>query len=167
MTLNSAPPAVQARSGALAIVVGGLTAGVLDLTWACIGSGWWPTPLGVAGGLLGRQVIHTGGVSIWLMGVFLHFFIAFSFATCYYVASRKLVVLTEHPLVCGLAYGAAVEVFMTFVVLPLSALHIKSHFSLHYLLTGLWSHMILIGLPISLSARWFSKSGRAPIHAAR
>jgi len=110
----------------------------------------------VASGLLGRQAIR-GGPGTYVLGVFLHFFIALSVATIYYVASRRLSFLKEHPLVCGLFYGMAVELVMNLVVLPLSALHARGPYELHELLQGLLAHMFLIGLPISFSIRRFAK----------
>ena len=62
----------------LAIGVGGVVAGTLDLLQACILFGW-DIPLSIAGGLLGRQAVH-GGVDIYILGVLLHFFIATSAA---------------------------------------------------------------------------------------
>jgi hypothetical protein len=139
----------------LAIGVGGLIAGALDLTQACVLFGW-DIPLAIAAGLLGRQAFH-GGPATYILGVLLHFFIAFSFAAFYYAASRRLRFLTEHPLVCGLAYGAAVEQVMNLAVLPLSALHSRGPFELHDLILGLLVHMVVIGLPISYSVRRFAK----------
>src|ERR1700691_2064000 len=72
------------------------------------GIGPGDTPLSIAGGLLGAKA-DSGGVGIYLLGVCLHFFIAFSAAAVYYGASRRLIFLKEHPLVCGLFYGAGVE----------------------------------------------------------
>ena len=138
-----------------AIVVGGLVAGILDLTQAFIFFGW-RVPLVVASGLLGRQAMR-GGPGTYVLGVLLHFFIALSVATIYYVASRRLSFLKEHPLVCGLFYGMAVELVMNLVVLPLSALHARGPYELHDLLQGLLAHMFLIGLPISFSIRRFAK----------
>src|SRR5579864_1559783 len=138
----------------LAIAVGGLTAGTLDLTQACLLFGW-KTPLAIAGGLLGRQAFH-GGVGIYVLGVFLHFFIACSAAAVYYMASRKLDFLIEHPLVCGLFFGAAVEEVMNLIVLPLSALHDRGPYDLHDLILGLVVHMTVVGLPISYSVRRFA-----------
>jgi len=138
----------------LAIAVGGLTAGTLDLTQACLLFGW-KTPLAIAGGLLGRQAFH-GGVGIYVLGVFLHFFIACSAAAVYYMASRKLDFLIEHPLVCGLFFGAAVEEVMNLIVLPLSALHARGPYDLHDLILGLVVHMTVVGLPISYSVRRFA-----------
>jgi Na+/alanine symporter len=139
----------------LAIAVGGGIAGVLDLTQACILFGW-RIPLVIAGGLLGRQALH-GGVGTYVLGVFLHFFIACSAAAVYYAASRRLVFLTEHPLVCGLFYGIAAELVMSYIVLPLSALHSRGPYELHDVILGLLVHMVVVGLPISFSVRRFAK----------
>src|SRR6476660_2356799 len=102
---DSAPPPVGKRNALLAIAVGGLVAGTLDLLQACILFGW-DIPLAIAAGLLGRQAFQ-GGVGTYILGVFLHFFIALSAASVYYAAIRRLVFLKEHPLVCGLFFGGA------------------------------------------------------------
>jgi hypothetical protein len=143
------------RSALLAIAVGGGIAGTLDLTQASILFGW-KIPLVIAGGLLGQQAFQ-GGAGTFVLGVFLHFFIACSAAAVYYAASRKLVFLKEHPLVCGLFFGAAVEEVMNLIVLPLSALHAKGPYTLHDLILGLLVHMVVVGLPISFSVRRFAK----------
>jgi Na+/alanine symporter len=152
---DSAPLLLRKGNALLAIAMGGLIAGVLDLTQACILFGW-DIPLAIAGGLLGRQAFH-GGVGTYILGVFLHFFIACSAAAVYYAASRRLSFLTEHPLVCGLFFGAAVEEVMNLVVLPLSALHARGPYKLHDLILGLLVHMVVVGLPISYSVRRFAK----------
>ena len=139
----------------MAIVTGGLIAGALDLTQACILFGW-DIPLAIAGGLLGPAAFR-GGAGTYVLGVFLHFFIAFSAAAVYYAASRKLVFMTEHALVCGLFYGAAVDLVMRLVVLPLCALHARGPYQLHDLILGLLVHMVVVGLPISFSVRRFAK----------
>src|SRR6476660_10404251 len=105
MTADSASRPSGKRSALLAIGVGGLVAGILDLLQACILFGW-NIPLAIAGGLLGRQAFQ-GGVGTYVLGVFLHFFIALSAASVYYAAIRRLVFLKEHPLVCGLFFGGA------------------------------------------------------------
>jgi Na+/alanine symporter len=152
---DSAPSSLRKRNALLAIAVGGGIAGTLDLTQACILFGR-RIPLVIAGGLLGRQAFH-GGVGTYVLGVALHFFIAFSAAAVYYAASRRLVFLKEHPLVCGLFYGAAVEEVMNLIVLPLSALHARGPYTLHDLILGLLVHMVVVGLPISFSVRRFAK----------
>jgi hypothetical protein len=140
----------------LAIAAGGGIAGVLDLTQASILFGW-KVPLVIAGGLLGPDA-RNGGAGTFILGVILHFFIASSAAAIYYGASRRLHFLIEHPLVCGLFFGAAVEEVMTLIVLPLSALHDRGPYELHDLIQGLLVHMVVVGLPISFSIRRFAKS---------
>jgi hypothetical protein len=152
---DTAPRPLGKRNALLAIAVGGFTAGTLDLLQACILFGA-RIPLVIAAGLLGRQALK-GGMGTYVLGVLLHFFIAFSFATFYYAASRRLSFLKEHPLVCGLAYGAGVELVMTLIVLPLSALHAKGPYQLHDLILRLLVHMVVVGLPISYSVWRFAK----------
>ena len=143
------------NNAVLAIAVGGLTAGTLDLIQACILFGS-KVPLFIAAGLLGRQALK-GGTATYLLGVLLHFFIALSAAAIYYAASRKLVFLREYPFVCGLFFGGAVEQVMNLVVLPLSALHARGPYQLHDLILGLVVQMVVIGLPISYSVRRFAR----------
>jgi Na+/alanine symporter len=139
-----------------AIGTSGLIAGALDLTQAMTLFGS-RIPLSIAAGLLGRQAFR-GGPGTYLLGIFLHFFIATSFAAVYYYAATgRLRFLLEHPLVCGLFYGAAVELVMNLVVLPLSALHARGPYTLYDLILGLLMHMAVVGLPISFSVQWFAK----------
>jgi hypothetical protein len=145
----------QTGSAFRAIAAGGLIAGTLDLTQACILFGW-DIPLSIAGGLLGPKAAH-GGAAIYVLGVLLHFSIALSAAAIYYAASRRLIFMREHPLVCGLLFGAVVQEVMNLVVLPLSALHARGPYELHDLLQGLLVHMVVVGLPISYSVRRFAK----------
>jgi hypothetical protein len=151
----SAPRSLVKRNALLAIGVGGLIAGTLDLTQACVLFGW-DIPLSIAGGLIGIKALH-GGIATYVLGVFLHFFIALSAAAIYYAASLRLVFLKEHPLLCGLFFGAAVETVMNLIVLPLSALHARGPYELHDLIQGLLVHMVVVGLPISFSVRRFAK----------
>ena len=155
MVGNSASGRSGKRNALLAIALGGLAVGTLDLTQACILFGW-NIPLAIAGGLLGPRAFH-GGAATYALGVLLHFFIACSAAAVYYAASRRLHFLIEHPLICGLYFGATVELVMSYVVLPLSALHAKGPYELHDVLQGLLVHMVVVGLPISFSVRRFAK----------
>ena len=90
------------------------------------------------------------------LGLGLHYFIAFGAATTYVVASRYLTVLNEHSVLCGLLFGAAVYLFMTFVVIPLSALN--RPFSMSFFLGQLVINMACVGLPIALVVKDFSRA---------
>lgn len=142
-------------SAVLAIAAGGLVAGTLDLTQALVLFGK-SVPLAIAGGLLGQQAFH-GGAGTYVLGVLLHFFIACSAAAIYFAVSRKLNFLTEYPLVCGLFFGAAVQLVMSLVVLPLSALHAMGPYTYRDLVSGFLVHMVIVGLPISFSVHRFAR----------
>src|SRR5579863_8998164 len=90
------------KSVLLAIGIGGLAAGTLDLLQACRLFGW-DIPLAIAAGLLGKGAF-SGGVGTYILGVALHYFIATSAAAIYYGVSRRLIFLRESWLVCGLFF---------------------------------------------------------------
>jgi hypothetical protein len=142
-----------------AIFWGGLWCGILDFLSAV--TAWRVSPVrigqSIAGGLLGRTEAVQGGWRTALLGVFLHFVIAFGAATVYVVASRRLRFLTQHAVIAGLLYGWVVFLFMNMVVLPLSALHADplrwtSFSPWPTLVTGPIGHPFLVGLPIALAA---------------
>jgi hypothetical protein len=131
----------------LPILTGGAVAGTFDLIAAFISFGW-AVPRAIAGGLLGPQARH-GGPGTWILGLFLHFFIATIIAAVYCLTSRRLTFLRDHFVVCGIFYGMAAYLVMNLIVLPLSAYHARGPFPLHALIQGLLIHMILIGVPIA------------------
>ena len=155
MIEQAAPRPTGTRNALSAIGVGGFIAGTLDLLQACIQLGW-DIPLLIAGGLLGAKADH-GGVGNYLLGIFLHFFIALSAAATYYAASRLLPFMNHHPLLCGLYFGATVRLVMHLIVLPLSALHATAPLPIHDLLWGLLQKGVVVGLPIAYSVRHFAK----------
>jgi hypothetical protein len=137
-----------------AIGIAGFVAGTLDILQACTLFGW-DIPKVIVAGLLGPAVIKDGGAGIYLLGLVLHYFIACSAATIFYAASRRLRFMTEHWVVCGLFFGMAVEFTMGYVVLPLSALHVRGPFELKDVLLGFGVHMVVVGLPIAGCVRKF------------
>lgn len=143
---------VRTKSLLAPIIAGGLVAGTFDEICAFLSFGR-NVPRVVAAGLVGRQAIHSTGAGIWILGVVLHFVVAFGAAAVYCVASRKLHFLREHFVVCGLFYGVAVFITMYLVVMPLSALHAMGPYSYRTLVQAIAVHMVLIGLPIAISLR--------------
>jgi|SRR5262249_18101246 len=142
-----------------AIFFGGLLAGIFDLTQAFIGySLMGSTPFrilqAVAGGIFGRMHTRQMGWTSAAVGLLCHFTVAFGAATVYYVASKKLRLLIQRPVLCGLIYGELVFLFMYFVVIPLSALG-HATFNLATYITGPIGHPLLVGLPIALCVRRF------------
>ena len=111
----------------------------------------------VAAGLLGPKSFQ-GGMKTAILGGVLHFFIAFSWAAIYYIASRRLTFMVENAVISGLLYGELVWLVMNCVVIPLSALHHGPRFDTASIITGPIGHLFLVGLPIALAVkRWAPK----------
>ena len=110
------------------VLAGALVVGSLDILYAIvfwsIRAGATPTRIfqSVAAGILGRDAARNGGIDSAILGAFLHYFIAFAIVFVYWLASRRLAVLTERPWLCGAIYGLGVYAFMNYVVIPLSAI---------------------------------------------
>jgi len=148
-----------------AIVYGGLTAGVLDILDAMIffdiRNGLTPIRVlhSVASGLVGRERAINGGIKTALLGLFLHFLIAFIMATVFFGASLLLPTLIRHAVLWGLTYGVACYFVMTYVVVPLSAAAPRpGPIPWAVFLNGIIGHALLVGMPIALCAR---RSARA------
>jgi hypothetical protein len=156
MKVTASSTSAQSHSLVLPILVGGLIAGTFDAIAAIVAFGWGMAR-GIASGLLGSKAF-SGGLGTWFLGLALHFFIAISAAAIYCYASRRLVFLREHFIVCGIFYGIAIYLVMNLVVLPLSAVPFPvGPFTVRALYQGLLIHMFLIGLPIAASLRFLSK----------
>jgi hypothetical protein len=143
-----------------AIFWSGLTAGAMDITAACLHSGYygrgpiWLLQI-VAGGLLGRENSLQGGLKTAALGLFLHFFIAFVWAALYCAVSLKLPLLTDRAVLSGVLYGLVVYLFMYTVVRPLSALHLRFFDqTTSAMLIAVLIHICCVGLPIALTVRW-------------
>ncbi len=161
---TAASPTPQSGPGRAfpAIFWGGLLAGIGDITQAFIVFRYFnasATPFrilqGIPRGIFGARVFQMGWTSA-LLGIVIHFTIATTAAALYWIASRRMRALVERPVVFGLLYGEAVFLFMYFVVMPLSAIGFPK-FSLATYLTGPLGHTVLVGLPISLETRRFSR----------
>ena len=142
-----------------AILLGGLIAGACDITYASVqgllaGRPVVRTLQSVATGLLGREALQ-GGWATGALGLLLHFVIALCIAAVYFAASRKMAILVDRAWFSGPLFGAMVYLFMNHVVVPLSA----APFRIPDTLLGLSVHMFLVGLPIALSVRHYSKMG--------
>lgn len=149
----------RVRRGALRpIIIAGIAVGVMDIASAFIMAHFrGSTPMRllqfVASGLLGQSAFE-GGATTAALGLTLHFAIAFSVVTVFYLATRKLPALLERPVLSGLAYGLIVFAVMNLVILPLSAA--KPRHALVPDVIQIAIHMFIIGLPTALLIRRFS-----------
>jgi hypothetical protein len=143
-----------------AIVGGGLLAGAVDITFACVASamlrGATPIRVGqsVASGLLGRDAALAGGVATGLLGLALHFVMVIIMAAAYYVAAKRVPLLVKHAVPCGIAYGLGLYLVMNYVVLPLSAIgRHGGNGPLSVVIPEILVHMFGVGLIIALFTR--------------
>jgi hypothetical protein len=104
----------RATSPAFRVIgLAGSVAGVLDITSAFVlaypkGVGPIRVLQGVAAGLLGRESAIQGGLATAVLGLAIHFFIAFVAASVFYLASRKIAWLTRQAVISGFLYGIAI-----------------------------------------------------------
>jgi len=138
------------------VLAGGLVAGTLDIVYACV---FWAlkaeVPVqrilqSVAAGLLG-QASFQGGAPTAALGLGLHYFIATSMSVAYYLVARRIALLWQRPVLCGVGYGLLLYLIMNYIVVPLSAAGPASKDPLWITLSVL-VHAFLIGLPIALFA---------------
>ena len=147
------------------IVIGGLIAGTLDITYACLFFGIrnHVTPIrilqSVARGALGQRAFQ-GELKTAALGLFFHFLIALTAAAVYVFASRALRFMITHAILCGILYGLGVYLFMYGIVMRVSAIHSTTlpwSYPWAVLIPNLLIHMFGIGLPIALVARRYSQ----------
>ena len=114
----------QSRNAAgLAILMGGLIAGTVDIGAACLVNHVGPVVVlhAIASGVYGRAASFHGGTTTAVAGLLLQWAMSLIIAAIYVIASLRLPMLRKQWIVGGLAYGAVVYVVMTFIVVPLSS----------------------------------------------
>jgi uncharacterized membrane protein YagU involved in acid resistance len=160
------------------ILIGGLVAGALDISYAFIVYGpisYQMSPVevlqSVAAGWLGKDAANAGGLTTALLGLASHFLIATVMAAVFVFLAARWQTLRQHPVAWGLIYGFGLYLVMTYIVAPLSAAHESQNFVAgaqdlldrlrvsfssirprdRWQLVGtLFTHMVFVGLPISL-----------------
>lgn len=146
------------------ILAGGFLAGVFDGALAVHTFGW-NVCYGIASGLLGSKAfpeVGGGGAGVWTLGLALHFLIAVCAAAIYCASSGWLTFLRKHFLFGGVVCGVGVYLVMNLIVLPLSAVPFPvGPFPVSGLRGGLVSHVLAVGLPISVSLWYFSRRALA------
>jgi len=155
------------------ILYAGAIVGVLDITAACIQTHieFGMTPMrvlkGVAGGLLGRSA-YEGGFAVAALGLTIHFTMALTVVTVFYLLSRKFP-LPEKLLgvvAVGLLYGAAVFAVNNFVTAYFMSwvrslyLHTPVVFKPPMGWSQLVIHLFCVGLPIALVMRYVNGNQR-------
>jgi hypothetical protein len=142
-------------NAALTVMWIGLFAGTLDISENIIFNyfrGITPKMIFqfIASGLIGMRSIHLGAASVAL-GVVIHYCIALTWTAIFYLASRRIGVLTQRPVISGLAYGGVIYLVMNLVVLPLTLVpHVKAARTPAVLISNVLALLLCMGLPVSL-----------------
>ena len=133
----------------------GLLDGLDAILFFWLRSGTHPVRIfqSIAAGVLGREAFQRGWRTA-VLGLALHFFIAFAVVLVYYVVSRAAGFLTRHPVAYGIAYSVVVYAVMNYIVIPLSAIGPRTAATpVPVLVNGLLIHAFGVGLPAALAAR--------------
>jgi hypothetical protein len=139
------------------ILRGTLAIGIIDILWAIAmnlieGRNGLRVLQTIAGGMLGSSTYEGGGGTM-LLGLAIHFFIAFCVMTVYYLASRRFSPLRERWWLYGPLYGIVVYLVMYQLVLPLSAWQTRGVLVGPQLYKALFIHIFGVGLVAALIAR--------------
>lgn len=145
----------QAHSSAIqSILLAGFIAGTLDaagavIVYCLLMKVVTVTQLfhGISSGLFGNTIIGNENVMA-VIGLLLHYFIAFCFATGYFFVYPHLRFLQKNAFISGLLYGLIVWIIMNLIVVPLSRAH-HSPPTWPGFLRGAGILMVCIGLPVS------------------
>ncbi len=160
--VRTSTPAVTARQ---AFLSGWLLCGVLDITAACI-QAWiqagrtpWQVLKGVASAFWGVAAM-SAGPGMAAIGLAMHFTVALTATTVFYLLSRRVTFLRTAPLwFVGPVYGAIVFCAMNYGTLPLLSL-LRSFYlgtvprwpgTMGWPQFGI--HLVCVGLPIAWGVR--------------
>lgn len=164
MSTSSMSLATRDRRDVTRVLAAGAIVGLLDISYPIL---LWAVvlqripairvPQSIAAGLLGRAAFE-GGLATAALGLVLHFTIAYTWTTLYFLASRawpwlrRRVETTRGAVQAGVAFGLLVWLVMDLVVLPLSRATPTPVWSLPFALQLIW-HPVGVGLPIALITR--------------
>ena len=142
------------------IAIATLVAGTLDILSAFVFAGLaGMSPLAVlafvASGPFGAAPTPTAGWAA--VGLLVHYAIMACMAAAFLIAARRLPLLTRQPVAVGLLYGLLLWGIMYWIVRPLRWPDMPLPHTAKGIAEQLFSHCILVGLPIALVARRFAR----------
>lgn len=111
----------------------------------------------IASGVFGAEIAFAGGLSMVMLGIVFHYFIAFCWTTLFFLAYPVVSVLRKNKYVIAVAYGVFVWIFMNVVVLPLTKIP-QGPFHFQSALKGAAILVVAIGLPVSILAHRYCRS---------
>jgi hypothetical protein len=152
----------QRAYAASTVAIAGVAAGAIDLGFNTVRALQSGTSLlrpwkGVAAALLGKDAVIQGGDAMAIVGVGLHFLITIGAAAIYYLVAKRQGWLVRHAFLSGLVFGTIFFLAMNYVILPLSVMGRPLYVGGETIAIAVPSHIIMIGLPISLIIGWRMK----------
>jgi hypothetical protein len=132
-----------------------LVAGTLDILSAFVFAGlagMGPVAVlnYVASGPFGDAALHGSGWAV--AGLLVHYLIMACMAGAYMAIALRIPLLLRHPIWAGLLYGVLLWIVMYWIVKPLRWPDAPLPHSLYGIANALFSHCLLVGLPIALIA---------------
>lgn len=147
-----------------AVLLTTLVAGTLDIITAhvdqTIRTGAFPSRMFyfIAGAAIGVKTAFSSGPGIILLGIFFHYFISFAFTLFFFLIYPRLSKVPNNKYLNALLYAIFVWLIMTYIVLPLCALHNKPYGFSWRTVMGWFILATVFGLPISLMTAKYYKN---------
>jgi hypothetical protein len=153
----------QAGNATSTVAIAGVVAGAIDLAFNTVKAVSEGTSVlrpwkGVAAALLGKDAVIQGGDAMAMIGVGLHFLITIGAAAIYYLVAKRWGWLVRHAFLSGLVFGTLFFLAMNYVILPLTFIGRPLYVGAQTIAIALPSHIIMIGLPISMIIGWRLKN---------
>lgn len=157
--MNTALASTRFRLPAVAwTLLGAVVATALDLAFAAI---YWElsgaSPVRVMQAIAaywgwGREA-YAGGAATAVLGMALFLGRMILLSVLYRAAARRVPALIERPYLCGALFGLAIYATNSYVVVPLIGSMPPSNFPVAWTSACIVAHMVLIGIPMALTAR--------------
>ena len=157
--MNNQAITIKKKSAGKNILLTALLAGTLDALGAIIVYNVNPERMfkHIASGAIGKEIAFSGGMEIVLLGIAIHYFIASSWTTLFFVGYRKSKIQSIPWPLAGILYGAVIWVCMNLVVLPHLSTIPMPDFTFAGVAKGMSILIVMIGLPVSFMANRFYK----------
>jgi len=131
-----------------------LLAGTLDLLsafayTAADGKNALAVPIAIATAIWPTARLHLPPAMV--VGILLHYLIMLLMVVFFIVTAEKLPIVRKHPIMSGVIYGLFLWLVMYCMVLPVRWPGLFPQLSAKPLIEQWFSHIVLVGIPISIS----------------
>ena len=115
----------------------------------------------IASGIWGKKAA-SGGTTMIVAGLLLHYFIAFSFTLFFFWLFPKLKAASKNKILTGVVYGMFIWVVMNLIILPLSNIAYRP-FSIVNAIINVLILIACVGIPLSFMASVFYNKVQKPM----